>query len=175
MLIRTIIFSAALIGTLAACGHVDEYERHVYDHEPVYCYKSLAGTQCYREPKHSDARRLVNYFGPHPSRYEKPEPVPVPTYKAPEMVNYWVKDPEPVPRPMAVGNLSDRPWLTEEGKAEAIATQAFKKREASAQGVRAFLRRIDDGAAQPTEQRLQPRSQQPSEVEQDAEKLTGTL
>lgn len=161
MLFKKIIFSAALFTGLAACGHVDEYERQVYDQEPVYCYKSLAGTQCYREPKHSDERRLVNYFGPHPSRYEKPEAAPEPTYKAPEMVNYWVKDPEPVPRPMARGDLSDRPWLTEEGKAEAIAIQTLRKREASAQGIRAFLRRIDDNAAQPSGSP----SDQPTEAE----------
>ena len=147
MLFRKIIFSAALIGGLAACGYVDEYERQVYDQEPVYCYKSLAGTTCYHEPKHADERRLVNYFGPHPSRYEKPEAAPAPTYKAPEMVNYWVKDPEPVPRPMPTGDLSDRPWLTAAGRAEAQATQTLRKRETSLHGTRAFLRRISEGAA----------------------------
>lgn len=149
MPLKKLIFGTVVFGTLAACGHVDEYERHVYDREPVYCYKSLAGTQCYREPKHSDERRLVNYFGPHPSRYEKPEPAPIPALQAPEMVNYWVKDPEPVPRPMAKGELTDRPWLTEEGRSEAEATQLLRKLETSEQGTRAFLRRIDDAAAEP--------------------------
>ncbi|MDA8638033.1 hypothetical protein N9L49_05420 [Rhodospirillales bacterium] len=167
MPVNKIIFCTIIIVGLAACGHVDEYERQVYDHEPVYCYKSLAGTACYREPKHADERRLVNYFGPHPSRYDKPEAPPAPTYQSPEMVNYWVKDPEPVPRAMPSGDLSDRPWLTEEGKAQSQAKQSLKKMEATEQGTRAFLRYIDDSAAQP--------SDRPSEVEQDATKVTGTL
>lgn len=146
-----IIFAVIIIAGLAACGHVDEYERHVYDQEPVYCYKSLAGTACYREPKHADERRLVNYFGPHPSRYERPEEAPAPTYQAPKMVNYWVKDPEPVPRAMPRGDLADRPWLTEEGKAKSAATQNLKKMEASEQGTRAFLRYIDDSATDPVD------------------------
>ena len=102
--------------SLSACGYVDEYERQVHDWEPTYCYKSLGAVQCYREPKYSDRLRLVNYYGPHPSRYDAPEPMKEPNFKAPEMVNYWVKDPEPVPRPMAKGDLADRPWLTADGQ-----------------------------------------------------------
>jgi len=146
MSINKIIFSVIIIGGLAACGHVDEYERQVYDHEPVYCYKSLAGTACYREPKHADERRLVNYFGPHPSRYEKPEAAPVRTYQAPEMVNYWVKDPEPVARTMPTGDLADRPWLTEEGQTESANRQAVSSLKASETGTLALLRRLSEGA-----------------------------
>ncbi len=58
---------------LSACGYVSEYEKAVYDFEPAYCYKSLAGIECYKEPYHRDERRLVNYFGPAPSRYDPPE------------------------------------------------------------------------------------------------------
>lgn len=158
---RKIIFGATLTVGLAACGHVDEYERRVYDHEPVYCYKSLAGTSCYREPKHSDERRLVNYFGPHPSRYEKPEPAPAPVLQAPEMVNYWVKDPEPIPRPAATGDLTDRPWLTEEGRADAEATRALIERQGSVQGTRAFLRHLSDNAARPVKQHQPADSEDP--------------
>lgn len=143
---KKMIFGTVVLGTLAACGHVDEYERQVYDREPVYCYKSLAGTQCYREPKHSDERRLVNYFGPHPSRYEKPEVAPAPALQAPEMVNYWVKDPEPVPRPMAKGNLADRPWLTEEGRADSANRQEVNTLKATDTGTLALLRRLSEGA-----------------------------
>lgn len=147
MLLNKIIFGMIIIVGLAACGHVDEYERQVSDREPVYCYKSLAGTACYREPKHADERRLVNYFGPHPSRYEKPEAAPAPTYQAPEMVNYWVKDPEPVPRPMPSGDLADRPWLTEEGRTESKGRQETIALEASKAGTLALLRRISEGEA----------------------------
>ncbi len=41
----------------------------------------------------------MNYFGPHPSRYDPPDPPEVPDLEAPEEIDYWVKDPEPVPKP----------------------------------------------------------------------------
>jgi len=90
-------FIAAVPLLVSACGYVSEYERHVHDWEPTYCYQSIGGVQCYREPKFSDERRLVNYFGPHPSRYDKPEPPEKVQLKAPKQIDYWVKDPEPVP------------------------------------------------------------------------------
>jgi hypothetical protein len=54
---------------LSACGHVDEYERYVTDWEPVYCYKSLAAMQCYREPKYADR------FAPGELLRAPPEPL----------------------------------------------------------------------------------------------------
>ena len=39
----TVLAPAAL---LTACGYVSEYEKGVYDYEPVYCYQSLAGIEC---------------------------------------------------------------------------------------------------------------------------------
>ena len=68
------IATNGLAALLGACGYVSEYEKAVYDLEPTYCYKSIGKVDCYREPFHRDERRLVNYFGPHPSRFEKPEP-----------------------------------------------------------------------------------------------------
>lgn len=136
----------AFVVSLSACSYVDEYERQVTDWEPVYCYKSLAATQCYREPKHSDSLRLVNYYGPHPSRYDAPAPLAEPNFKAPEMVDYWVKDPEPVPRPMAKGDLSDRPWLTADGRAEQQALEDMTALGKSETGTRALLRRISLGS-----------------------------
>ena len=136
---------------LAGCGYVDEYERQVHDWEPVYCYQSLAAAECYRAPKHADARRLVNYYGPHPSRYDAPPAVDLPTLKAPVMVNYWVKDPEPTPRlaptANASGDYANRPWLTEAGRAETAAREVKTAFESSATGTRALLHRIADGAA----------------------------
>ncbi len=133
-------------GLLSACGSIDQYEAQVKDFEPIYCYQSLAGTECYRTPYHRDERRLVNYFGPHPSRYEKPEPPVVPPLKAPETVNYWVKDPEPVPRPMPHGDLADRPWLTAEGRAETRTAEL----KATDMGTMAFLRTLAENAAKPS-------------------------
>jgi len=86
---------AALL--LGACGYVSEYEKAVYDLEPVYCYKSIGTVQCYKEPKFSDQRRMVNYFGPAPERYDRPEPAPTPRLAAPKAIDTYVKDPEPVP------------------------------------------------------------------------------
>ncbi len=97
---------------LSGCGYVDKYEEQVYDREPVYCYKSLAATQCFNEPNHRDQRRLVNYFGPHPSRYDPPPAQPEPELQAPPAIDYWVKDAEPIPRPAPSGDLADRPWLS---------------------------------------------------------------
>ena len=71
---RTKLLTLGLTALLGACGYVDAYEKAVSDWEPTYCYKSIGGVECFREPFHRDERRLVNYFGPHPSRYDKPEP-----------------------------------------------------------------------------------------------------
>ena len=90
------ITAAALLG---ACSYVSEYEKAVYDYEPAYCYKSLAGVQCYKSPNHRDERRLVNYFGPHPSRYERPAPAPAPRLLPPPPVDFYVRDAEPIPSP----------------------------------------------------------------------------
>lgn len=148
-LARGLALAAAAV-TLAACGYVDEYERQVHDMEPVYCYRTLGAPECHREPSYADRRQLVNYFGPHPSRYDVP-PVPVlPEPKAPEMVNYWVKDAEPVARAAPAGDVADRPWLTEDGRDEQAAAARRMELEKSAVGTQALLRRIADAAAAPT-------------------------
>ena len=66
---------------------------------------------CYKEPFHRDEKRLVNYFGPDPSRYDKPDAPEQAPHAPPEMVNYWVKNAEPIPRPAPNGNLANLPWL----------------------------------------------------------------
>lgn len=91
------IMSVGFILALSGCGFVDSYEKAVYDFEPLYCYQSLASVECFRQPNHADKLRLVNYYGPHPSRYDAPEPAPVPELKSPPAVPFWVRDPEPVP------------------------------------------------------------------------------
>ena len=63
----------SLTALLGACGYVSEYEKAVYDWEPTYCYKSIGGVACYKDPYPRDERRMVNYFGPDPSRYDKPD------------------------------------------------------------------------------------------------------
>jgi len=87
-----------VLSLLAACGYVNKYEEAVYDMEPVYCYQSIGKATCYDKPSAVDGRRLVNYFGPHPSRYdlEKPEPFDASDLDAPPEIDTWAKDPEPV-------------------------------------------------------------------------------
>ncbi len=96
---HTVFKSAAVLLLLGGCGYVDAYEEAVYEHEPVYCYQTLAAVQCSKEPQHTDKQRLVNYYGPHPSRYDEPEKPDTPELQAPESIDKWVKDPEPVPQP----------------------------------------------------------------------------
>lgn len=93
------LMTVGFLMALSGCGFVDSYEEAVFDEDPVYCYQSLGGVQCHAQPNHADQRRLVNYFGPHPSRYDAPEPTPVPQLQAPPPVPFWVRDPEPVPKP----------------------------------------------------------------------------
>ncbi len=141
-MLRKVLFMGAFVAGLGACSPIDKYESQVAGWEPVYCYKSLAAVQCYREPKFADQLRLVNYFGPHPSRYAAPEARPEAEFKAPEMVNYWVKDAEPVPQAMAHGDLADRPWLTEEGRTAQRASAEMTTLKGSDVGTNALLRRI---------------------------------
>ena len=48
--------------------YVGPDEKSVHDKEPVYRYQSLAGIEFYKEPKHQDKRRLVNFYEPHTKR-----------------------------------------------------------------------------------------------------------
>lgn len=95
--IKNIAMLGALLGILGGCGYVDAYEEAVYDEEPIYCYQSLANVECFIEPYHRDKRRMVNYYGPHPTRYDEPDTLEMLELAAPEKIKYWVKDPEPVP------------------------------------------------------------------------------
>lgn len=106
---HTAIKSAAYLLLLGGCGFVNSYEEAVYDHEPVYCYQSLAAVECFTEPHHTDKKRIVNYYGPHPSRYDEPDEPDVPELQAPKAIERWVKDPEPVPQPAMKMASSKKP------------------------------------------------------------------
>ena len=110
---------------VAACSNMTEYERQVADWEPVYCYKSLASVQCYKEPKHSDSRRLVNFYGPAPREYDAPEPPELSKTQPPKMISTWVKDPEPVPE----AYVRERAPETQALKAPATETAAAEEHE----------------------------------------------
>ena len=71
---------AVLLGLFASGGCTSyelAYEKSVYDLEPVYCYRSLADVTCFRKPYFRDERRLANYYGPAPSKYDRPKPPPM--------------------------------------------------------------------------------------------------
>ncbi len=130
---------------LGACSYVSEYEKAVYNLEPTYCYQSIGTVACYKEPYHRDGKRLVNYFGPDPSRYDKPEKPEATPHQPPKMVNYWVKDPEPTPRPAPSGNIANLPWLD-----PVLAKAAADKRDhtrlaAKKEGTKALLSRMGIG------------------------------
>ena len=109
--IRAFAASTALAALLAACGYVSEYEKAVYDYEPIYCYQSLAGVACFKEPYHRDEKRLVNYYGPAPERYDRPAPPPPAELYAPPSVDYFVRDPDPAPEPAPPRKMAPLPWL----------------------------------------------------------------
>ncbi len=109
---RTSLVLLASSVLLAACGYESRYEEMVYDYEPVYCYQSIGAVQCYETPKHGDEARLVNYYGPAPSRYDRPAAPPAAKLKPPPGIDYFVKDPEPVPQPNPPKARAEAlPWL----------------------------------------------------------------
>lgn len=72
---RRILLAATFLVGLAGCADYElAYEEGVEDYEPIYCYQSLADATCYRRPYARDARRLINYYGPSPRRYDRPKP-----------------------------------------------------------------------------------------------------
>ena len=142
---HTKLLTLGLTALLGACGYVDAYEKAVSDWEPTYCYKSIGGVECFREPFHRDERRLVNYFGPHPSRYDKPEPPQLAPIAAPPRINYWVKDPEPVPRPKPTGNVLNLPWLDPAVAKFEADKEDMARLAANPKGTQALLRRMGIG------------------------------
>lgn len=109
------LFAGLVIGLGACSSYVDSYEAAVHEWEPVYCYQRLGGHQCYREPVYGADKQLINYYGPHPSRYEAPEPVTKGDPKAPPMVNFFVRDPEPIPEAMpAKAPREVLPWKAQD-------------------------------------------------------------
>ena len=53
--------------------------------------------QCYKEPKQSDKRRLVNYYGPAPYTCDALDALVQSKTEVPKMMKTWVKNSKPVP------------------------------------------------------------------------------
>ncbi len=125
---KSVFLLTAAAVVLSACANKSAYELAVEDLEPTYCYRSIGGVACYEEPFHRDERRLVNYFGPAPKRYDKPDPPDPQVLVAPEPIDYWVKDPEPMPQPVVPAALASADG-------------------AESSGLKAFLERLTGPAA----------------------------
>jgi hypothetical protein len=97
-----------LILGLAACtSYESQYEKSVYHLEPIYCYQTIGAVDCRREPHARDTDRLVNYYGPAPSKHDPPDPPRLsPLRPPPDGSGYW-RDPEPIPGPAAVPDLQE--------------------------------------------------------------------
>lgn len=150
---KSVVVALSLPLLAGACTTKSAYEAAVEDFEPVYCYRYLMGVECTDKPKPRDAKRLVNYYGPAPHRYDQPEPEPEIERQAPKMVNYWVKDPEPVPRPMPkMAHLNELTWLQPGYKEEQKVRQAAQ----STQGTEALLNRVGTSLHGPAPYRPEP-------------------
>ena len=92
---------------LASCTSFEsEYEKGVYDYEPLYCYQTLGGVDCHRKPHHRDATRLVNYYGPAPSKYKPPKPPEESPLRPPPKVSAAASE-TPQPRTSAESDAED--------------------------------------------------------------------
>jgi hypothetical protein len=95
-----LLSAVASVFCLGACtGFESEYEKGVYDYEPLYCYQTIGAVDCRREPHHRDAARLVNYYGPAPGKYDPPDPPKESPLRPPPKVTAAYRDPEPAAGP----------------------------------------------------------------------------
>ena len=87
---------ACSIVLLGSCTQYNPKQVSIIDVEkPIYCYQSLAGVECFKKPNDRDKLRIINYYGPRPSENHESKPKAAIKIKAPEKIDYWVKDPEP--------------------------------------------------------------------------------
>ncbi|QLH40578.1 MAG: hypothetical protein HWD60_18830 [Defluviicoccus sp.] len=85
---------------LSSCtSYESHYEKGVYDLEPIYCYQTIGTVDCHRHPDARDADRLVNYYGPAPSKYDPPEAPHLNKLRPPPKGQGYWRAPEPIPGP----------------------------------------------------------------------------
>lgn len=104
--LRNPLVSLAVALFAAGCGSDrTAYERSVAKEEPVYCYQTLAGIDCYKRPDFRDERMMVNFYGPPPADFERPEPPEAAELTAPPPVDHYCRVGEPdacaLPPPVA--------------------------------------------------------------------------
>ena len=89
-----VLSGAVLLLALGACAN--QTQTLVHEEPPLYCDHTLAGVECHDTPDDRHWRQLVNYQGPTPE-FRDPPPVR-PLIASPPAVNFYVRDPEPIPR-----------------------------------------------------------------------------
>lgn len=124
---------------VAGCGgpaHVDPYAVAVSEYTPpIYCYRTIGDVDCYRRPLLGAERRLVNFYGPPPGDYEKPEPAPAPRLHPPPPAGAAASNPasQAAPAPAAAVELDNRPTVLYPPEPPSVA-DAAKPSEAAGGG-----------------------------------------
>jgi hypothetical protein len=127
-----LLLAFAAAQCLGACtAYESEYEKGVYNYEPLYCYQTIGGVDCRREPYHRDSARLVNYYGPAPGKYDPPDPPEESPLQPPPKVKAAYRDPEPAVGPAAAAREAGGRNLASAGKGEAGAGKPAAEEEKS--------------------------------------------
>jgi hypothetical protein len=70
-----------------------EWQRHEetvrFESEPLYCYRTLARSDCYAQPlDRRELNRIVGYYGPSPARVMMVAPPPLPQEKIGNVIDH---------------------------------------------------------------------------------------
>ncbi len=135
-LVRYASLGTLVSAVVSGCGgaeHASPYAAAVFDDPPIYCYRTIGDVDCYARPLAGAERRLVNYYGPPPDDYERPEPPPAPLLHppppgrpAPELEAAPAPAPAaaPVNQPTSLFPAKPSPAVQEEGGKDPAAATA---------------------------------------------------
>jgi hypothetical protein len=108
--VRTLLTCLTVVLLAAGCGTADSpYEAAVRDLPPIYCYRSLAGADCYATPFFRDERQFINHYGPPPREYERPAPPEPARLDPPPEVDWYCKVSEPDACPLTAASAAPAP------------------------------------------------------------------
>jgi len=94
--VRVWLSCVAMAFAAAGCGEKDTpYIAAVRPEPPLYCYQTLAGVNCYAKPDFRDERQLINFYGPPPRDYDRPEPPEPARLDPPPEVDWYCRVSEP--------------------------------------------------------------------------------